>query len=829
MAGKYDSKVSEKKWQDFWEQERVYAFDLHDTTRPVYSIDTPPPTVSGKLHIGHIFSYTQAECLARFKRMNGHNVFYPMGYDDNGIPTEILVEKELGINIKDTARQDFVAKCLEVNQKYRDIYKWLRQSLGMSVDRERSYATILPEVQAISQKHFVDLLQKGVIYKKEFPALRCTKNQTTIAQAETEEQEFNEFFNDIQFVLSDGTACVIATTRPEMIPACVAVFVHPEDARYTSYIGQHATTPFGVQVPVLADDKVKMDKGTGAVMCCSYGDEVDMYWIKKHNLPEKIIINRYGKIENSGLAELDGLKVADARNAIIPLLEEKGVLLKREAIVQSKTISERGKVPVEIIPVPQWFVRILDDVPAVKEMANSMNRHPEHMKKRLFDWVDRLQWDWNISRNRKFGIPIPVRYSKKTGELILPSADQFPVDPLSDVPKDLPAGHTADDIIGDEMVMDTWFTSWLTPHINQEFLRAAGSSINIIPMSLRPQAHDIIRTRLLYTTLQNYHKAGTAPFKDIMMSGHVLAGKGEKISKSKGNAKFEPVTLLDTFWADATRYWALSGQLGKDMAFDEVELKNGQKLVTKLWNAANFVQMQLEGWSPDVIPSEVEGSHKEEISPFHSLHSFQSKWRILYPTDKWILSRLDEVIEKMRKNLESYEIGLAKIHFEEFFWRDFCDTYLEMVKTRVYQPERFVDGQAKKESGQYTLYTVMYAIIRLLAPYIPHVTEEIYQVYFREYERVRSLHLCEFPQQITDYRLQTSEDGFDIVLQVVADVRKYKTDKQISLGAEISTLTISASGLALAAIQAVEDDIVWVTKAKAVEYVEGEYGIMVND
>lgn len=807
MAGKYDSKVSEKKWQDFWEQERVYAFDLHDMTRPVYSIDTPPPTVSGKLHIGHIFSYTQAECLARFKRMTGHNVFYPMGYDDNGIPTEILVEKELGINIKDTPRQDFVAKCLEVNQKYRDIYKWLRQSLGMSVDRERSYATILPEVQAISQKHFVDLLQKGVIYKKEFPALRCTKNQTTIAQAETEEQEFNEFFNDIQFVLSDGTACVIATTRPEMIPACVAVFVHPEDARYTSYIGQTATTPFGVQVPVLADDKVKMDKGTWAVMCCSYGDEVDMYWIKKHNLPEKIIINRYGKIENSGLTELDGLKVADARNAIIPLLEEKGVLLKREAIVQSKTISERGKVPVEIIPVPQWFVRILDDVPAVKEMANSMNRHPEHMKKRLFDWVDRLQWDWNISRNRKFGIPIPVRYSKKTGELILPSADQFPVDPLSDLPKDLPAGHTADDIVGDEMVMDTWFTSWLTPHINQEFLRAAGSSINIIPMSLRPQAHDIIRTRLLYTTLQNYHKAGTAPFKDIMMSGHVLAGKGEKISKSKGNAKFEPVTLLDTFWADATRYWALSGQLGKDMAFDEVELKNGQKLVTKLWNAANFVQMQLEGFDPS---SRVKDD------------------KVLYGTDTWILSRLDEVIEKMRKNLESYEIGLAKIHFEEFFWRDFCDTYLEMVKTRVYQPERFVDWQAKKESGQYTLYTVMYAIIRLLAPYIPHVTEEIYQGYFKQYEGVQSLHVAEFPEKTSESQgFNVSE--FDIVLQVVGDVRKYKTDKQISLGAEIEKLRISASGTELAAIQAVEDDIVWVTKAKAVEYVEGEYGIMVND
>jgi len=294
--------------------------------------------------------------------------------------------------------------------------------------------------------------------------LWCTKNQTTIAQAETEDQEFNEFFNDIQFDLNDLSSraergdlgdtkiaassatprnddsihLVIATTRPEMIPACVAVFVHPEDERYTSHVGQTATTPFGVQVPVLTDDKVKMDKGTGAVMCCSYGDDVDMYWIKKHNLPEKIIINKYGKIQNSGLTELDGLKVADARNAIIPLLEQKGALLKREAIVQSKMISERGKVPVEIIPVPQWFVRILDDVPAVKEMADAMSWHPDHMKKRLFDWVDRLQWDWNISRNRKFGIPIPVRYSKKTGELILPSTDQFPVDPLSDMPKILP-------------------------------------------------------------------------------------------------------------------------------------------------------------------------------------------------------------------------------------------------------------------------------------------------------------------------------------------------------------------------------------------------------
>jgi len=794
--GKYDWKESEKKWQDFWEEKQVYSFDGDDTQRPVYSIDTPPPTVSGKLHIGHIFSYTQAECMARYKRMTWHNVFYPMGFDDNGIPTEILVEKELKINIKDTPRKGFVAKCLEVNQKYRDIYKDLRQTLWMSVDWNRTYATILPEVQALSQRHFVELLGKWVIYKKEFPALRCTKNQTTIAQAETEEQEFNEYFNNIAFTLHDGRQCVIATTRPEMLPACVAVFVHPDDERFTDYIGQTATTPLGVEVPVLWDDKVKMDKGTGVVMCCSYGDDVDMYWIKKHKLPEKIIINKYGKLENTWLDILDGLKVAAAREAIIPLLEEKGVILKREAIVQSKMISERWKVPVEIIPVPQRFVRTLDDVDTVKKLTDEMNWKPEHMKKRLFDRMDRLQWDWNISRNRKFGIPIPVWYSTKTGEMILPSIDQFPVDPLSDMPNNLPVWHTAADIVGDEMVLDTWFTSGLTPHINQEFLRASGSSINILPMSLRPQAHDIIRTRLMYTTIQNHHKMGTAPFSNIMMSGHVMATKWEKISKSKGNAKFEPVALLDQFGADATRYWALSGQLGKDMAFDEEALKNGKKLVTKLSNAFNFVKMQLEGFDP-----------KADYNTAN-----------LYPTDKRIIARANQTIEKMRKNLENYEVGLAKIHFEEFFWQDFCDTYLEMVKTRVYQPENFENGAVKKLSGQWTLYTAMYSIIRLVSPYIPHVTEEIYQDYYKVVIGDESVHSTDFPTVILEQDDDSIVAWFASILDIVSEVRKYKTSKQLSLGAEISSLTIWTKDLDEAFVESVEDDIVGVTKANEVIY-----------
>ena len=805
MADKYNFKESEKKWQDFWEQEQVYAFDLHDTTRPVYSIDTPPPTVSGKLHIGHIFSYTQAECIARYKRMQGFNVFYPMGYDDNGIPTEILVEKELGINIKDTPRQEFVAQCLEVNQKYRDIYKTLWQANGMSIDWNRTYATILPEVQAISQKRFVELYKKWAIVKKDFPALRCTKNQTTIAQAETEEQEFNEFFNDIKFTLSDGSDCIIATTRPEMLPACVAVFVHPDDERYARYIGQKATTPFGKEVPVLADDKVKMDKGTGAVMCCSYGDPTDLYWIKKYNLPEHIVINRYGKMQNTGLEGIDGIKITEAREAIIPMVEAKGALVKRIAIVQSKTISERGKVAVEIIPVPQWFVNILDKKEELKTLNDKMTWYPDHMQKRSTDWIDKLEWDWNISRNRKFGIPIPVWYSKKTGEIILPDADQFPLDPLSMMPKTLPEGHTPEDIIGDDMVLDTWFTSGLSPQINQEFLRMAWSSISLMPFNLRPQAHDIIRTWLLYTTLQSHLHDGSAPFHDVMISGHVLAWKGEKISKSAWNAKFEPQSLLDNFGSDATRYWTLGGQLGKDMVFEETELKNWQKLVTKLWNAFQFVQMQLAGFDPKA--------------------SFDTT--SLQSTDTWILGRLTETVATMQKHLDAYEIGLAKIHFEEFFWRDFCDMYLEMVKVRVYQPERFVDGEKKKLAGQWTLYKVMYTIIRLLAPYIPHVTEEIYQAYFRQFEWLVSVHKGSFVD-VMDSSLRSEWQNFDAVLQVVGDVRKYKTEHQISLGAEIEKLAISAPSEQLEIIKAAEDDIVGVTKTKAIEYKEWEFGIQIG-
>ena len=409
---KYDFRSSEAKRQQFRAEHQTNAFDLTRTDpKLIFSIDTPPPTVSGKLHIGHIFSYTQAEIIARYKRMQGFNVFYPMGYDDNGIPTEQLVERELKINIKEMERSDFVEECLKINQKYRDLYKSLRQSLGMSVDRNRTYATISPEVQQLVQKRFIEMVKSGDIIGKKFPALRCTKTQTTIAQAETEEQEFNEFFNYLNFTLDDGEKLIIATTRPEMLPACVAVFCHPEDERFAKYIGRKITTPLGDTVPFLGDDKVKMDKGSGVVMCCTYGDETDVYRVQKHHLPEKIIINRYGKIENSQCETIEGLKIDEARRQIMEFFEHKDenctnpadkIIVKRDPIIQAKKISERGKTPIEIIPVYQRFVTILDKKDILLGQNEKMQWFPEFMKKRSSDWINNLARDWNISRSRKF-------------------------------------------------------------------------------------------------------------------------------------------------------------------------------------------------------------------------------------------------------------------------------------------------------------------------------------------------------------------------------------------------------------------------------------------
>lgn len=798
MSNKYNPQESEKKRQDFWATHKINQFDIH-SNKEVFSIDTPPPTISGKLHIGHIYSYTQAEIIARYKRMQGFNVYYPMGFDNNGIPTEQLVERDLKINIKEMERQEFIQKCLETNDKYVAIYKNLWQTMGFSIDRSKTYSTIDLKTQQLVQQEFVKLYEKGHILSKEFPALRCTKLQVTIAQAETEDQEFEEYFNDIEFTLDDWTKLTIATTRPELLPACKAVFAHPNDERYQSYFGKKITTPLGDIVPLLPDDKAKIDKWTWLVMCCSYGDETDVYRFQKHKLEPKICIDRYGKMQNTGLTEIDGLKVAEAREKIMEILESKGVVKNRTKIIQSKTISERGKVPVEIIPVHQRFVNILDKKEILLAQNDKMQRFPKFMKKRSNDWIENLQRDRNISRNRKFWIPIPVWYNINTWEIILPSEEQlakWPVDPSTD----LPEGYSSNQVKWEILVLDTWFTSGLSPLINKKLLEKDGyDTKDFFPMSMRPQAHDIIRTWLLYTTLHSYLRDGIAPFKNIMMSGFGLAEKGQKFSKSKDNAKTDPNSLITQRWADAIRYWTAGWQLGKDTFFEENEIKNGQKLVTKLRNASNFVQMLTQD--------------------FDSKTSFDTN--TLTETDLWILARANETIAKMTKHLDNFEYWLAKIAFEEFFWADYCDNYLELVKVRLYKPELFSNGEEKKLAGQWTLHQTLFAILRMIAPYLPHITEEIYQQMFKAYHNEISIHQTKFPTEILNIKNKAELiSEFAQVQELIEYVRRYKSENQISMWAELANLQISGPESYLKIVKKYSDDLKGVTKANLLTFSE---------
>ncbi|EKD25245.1 MAG: hypothetical protein ACD_80C00097G0007 [uncultured bacterium (gcode 4)] len=806
MANKYNHLESEAKRKGYWEENNIYAYDAN-SSKPVYSIDTPPPTVSWKIHIGHIFSYTQAEVIARFKRMSGCNVFYPFGFDDNGLPTERLVEKEIGKKWSEMPRKEFIAECLRVTKGYREQFKDLRKSVGVSADRSLEYSTISPLVQRISQRSFLDLLSKKTIYKKNFPALRCPECQTSVAQAEVEDKEFDSTFYDLQFTLEDGTPVIIATTRPELLPACVAVFVNPEDERYKNLIGKDIITPLGKKVKILADEKVGIEKGTGVVMCCTYGDETDMYRVQTYKLPDCIVLDTTGRLINTGDAELDGLTTRQGRKLIVEKLKAKGLVLKELPISHAVGCHERCGTPMEIIPTAQWFINVLDHKQKFLDNANSIKRYPEYMKKRYDERVENLKWDRCISRQRFYGIPIPVRYSKKTGEVILPDADQLPVDPINDRPKTLPEWHTIDDITPEMDVLDTRATSSLTPLINARRGEPDDRSDKIFPMNLRPQAHDIIRTRAFYTIVKWEYHMNTIPRTDVMISGHVLASKWEKISKSKNNAGKEPGELIKDHSADAVRYRTCSASLGKNTAFEEGEIQNGKKLVTKLRNASNFVFMNLQDFDQKIALTEDK----------------------LCPIDIWVLAQANKTSQEMVKHLNNYEFGLARIEFEKFFRHDFCDNYLEIVKDKIYKAEKYPNWSAEKLSAQYTLYHTLFAIIKMIAPILPFITEELYQTYYSQVLGEKSVHTLAYPNNDVFAIKQSLEPVYknmDTVFQIIEKVRGYKTDSKLWLGTELKQITISWEKSVIDWLASFTNDLKSVTRSNEIIFQEaGEFNI----
>lgn len=785
----YDSIKSEQEARAIWQKENSNAFQ-ENSDKPVFSIDTPPPTVSGSLHIGHVFSYTHADLIARYKRMRGYNVYYPMGYDDNGLPTERFVEKKHSTKAHLMKRGEFIALCLKETHNIEKMFENLWRTMGLSIDWSRVYSTISDDVRKLSQRSFIELQQKGFAYRKNEPALYCTSCRTSVAQAELDSNEVTTTFNDITFQAADGTDYHIATTRPELLPACVAVFYHPSDERYQHLAGQTLITPiFNKQVPVLPDEKVNPEKGSGLVMCCTFGDQTDVYWYKMHKLPFIHIVGFDGTwTEGSG--PLAGLKVHEARKKILELLKHEHKLINQKAILHSVSVHERCKQEIEYLVLSQWFINILDHKEAFLDAADRIVWRPEHMKMRYRDWVKNLNWDWCISRQRFFGIPFPVWYCQDCNNALMADIKDLPIDPQEQAyPGGACPSCKSTNLIAESDVMDTWNTSALTPQINVELLSKNKISL---PMSLRPQAHDIIRTWAFDTIVKAHYHQNTIPWETIMMSGHVLAGK-EKISKSTGNEKITPEALLSNYPADVIRFWSASGNLGTDTAFSENQLKIGYKLVTKLWNAFRFLEEHIHQFKP---------THK----PTMFLH-----------LNEWVLHELNKTITVYIANFETYEYSNALTAVEHFFWQIFCDNYLELVKDQFFNPDKY--SEQERYATQYTLYEVGFALLQLYGPFLPHITETIYQNMFKNHQQSASLHQTELDLNRWSYQFPASITVVENILTVVNQVRKLKSENHLSLKTEIKVLTIVLNKPeAQALLEQHNTLIMGITKSLAITY-----------
>ncbi len=780
----YDPKEAEPRWQKAWQDHGVYRFDPASAA-PVYSIDTPPPTVSGAIHIGHVFSYTQAEAIARFHRMRGRNVFYPFGFDDNGLPTERFVEKELGVKGKDLPREEFVARCLEMTKKTEERFKSLWTRLGFSVDWNREYSTIGRTAQRVSQRSFLDLLKKGRIERRETPALWCPECQTSVAQAEEDDKEGEAILSEVPFALVGGGEIVVATTRPELLSSCVAVFVHPEDPRAAALAGKKAVTPlFGREVPVLADEAVKRDKGTGAVMCCTFGDSTDIAWWRAHRLPFVASIGRDGRMTEAAGAYA-GLHLKKARARALEDLAARNLLRGQKKAQHVVNVHERCGTPIEFVLAPQWFVNVLDRKDEIRRAGDEVRWFPPEMKVRFDHWVENLKFDWCISRQRFYGVPFPVWLCTRCDGFDVAKVEDLPVDPTR-VPSPGPCPKCGGELKPETDVMDTWATSSVTPQINARWGEADDLSGRIYPMSLRPQAHDIIRTWAFYTIVKGLYHTGRPPWRDIAISGHALSPQREKISKSKGGAAVTPDMLIEKYTADPVRYWACRNSLGMDTYFDEKTFDQGRRLVTKLWNAVRFAHGALGG------AREAEGPGSPRA------------------VDRGILSLLGRASGRATLFLERYEFGLALKEIEAFFWRDFCDNYLEMVKDRLY--DLSPGNSAERAGGQSSLSAVLDALLKLFAPFLPHVTEELFQSLFAgpaggANAPFRSIHRESWPDPVRFPADDAAEEAFTAATSVIAVGRRWKSERSLSMKTPIGALTVAGEEKRIAALERCRSEV----------------------
>jgi valyl-tRNA synthetase len=752
MEGEYDPEQVESKWQKKWVEDKTYAYSGAEDEGEVFSIDTPPPTVSGSLHFGHTYGNTLTDFEARFQRMQGKKVFFPFGYDDNGIASERLTEKELGIRHQNFSRREFQEKVREVCEEYEKKFTDVMQEFAFSMDWNNTYKTIEPRVQRVSQLSFIDLYEKDREYRKKAPAIWCPDCETAISQVETEDAERDSHFNDIEFELASGNGSImISTTRPELIPACVAIFVHPEDETNDNLVGEKVEVPlFGHEVPILEDERVDREKGSGVVMCCTFGDQNDIEWYQAHDLELRTAIDESGTMTELA-GKYEGMSTKEAREAIVEDLDDEGLLLDRESITHTVQAHERCEVDIEFRVTEQWYVKLLDRKEKYLKAGKQMDWYPEKMFTRYKHWIEGLEWDWCISRQRDSGIPFPVWYCEECGEEVLAEKKDLPVDPLEDNP---PVSECPEcggsEFKPEEDVFDTWATSSLTPLINahwdwneddEEFEMGKPE---LYRFNLRPQGHDIISFWLFHTVVKCLEHTDEVPFNSVMINGHILDENREKMSKSKGNVT-TPDEVVEDYSVDAARYWSAGAAVGDDMALQTEKLKAGEKLMRKIWNASKLVD-QLTEEQPEK-PEELEG------------------------IDAWLLAEQDRLIEDLTEHMEKYGFSKARDRLRSFFWHTFCDDYLEIAKQR------------EDSSAEYTLRTTHRKFLKLFAPLLPHITEEVWNQMYAG----KSIHTTSWPENSgEDADLEAGKNA----MQVISALRKYKSDKQMSLNEEIEHVQV---------------------------------------
>ena len=772
----YDFK-REKFWEKKWEDEDIYKY-IGDGSRPRYIIDTPPPYPTGLIHLGHVLNWVYIDMNARYRRLKGHDVLFPQGWDCHGLPTEVKVEETHGIKKNDVSRAKFREYCVDLTTKNIASMKSQMKSMGFSQDWNREFITMTPEYMRRTQYSFLKMYNEGLIYQGIHPVNWCPRCETAIAFAEVEYSDNTTFLNYVNFppAVEDSyddiassqasgkqadpktEGILIATTRPELMSACVAVVIHPEDERYTHLLGKYVEVPLSHQkVKIIADEEVDPEFGTGAVMICTFGDKTDVSWVNKYDLEIIDAIDESGKLTDAA-GRYAGMDLQSCKKQTISDLDAEGYLVKQEQVDQNVGQCWRCKTPIEILVKKQWFVAVRDLIQKTKDAADEMNWMPEHMKSRMVNWADSMEWDWCISRQRIFATPIPVWYCKDCGKVILPDVEDLPIDPTQDKPKHA-CECGCEEFIGEEDVLDTWMDSSISP------LSIAGwpdeDYVNHFPADIRPQGHDIIRTWTFYTTLRCLALTDQKPFSDVVINGMVFGEDGYKMSKSRGNV-IGPEEVIEQYGADALRTWAANSVPGSDVIFDWKDIKHGYRFIRKFWNAFRFISMQI---------------FDEEVS-------YEEVKDNLDPLDMWILSKLNNLNITVDNAFAQYNFADTIGSIEKFFWHDFCDEYIEAVKYRLYSD---VSDESRK-AAKYTLRCVIETSLKLLSPIVPFFVEEVYQ-YFDD----QSIHTTSWPEVNEELISEEMEVKGETTIELIDEVRRFKSASKIPLNAELAEVNVYTS------------------------------------